>query len=416
MLNEITSCRICSNRSLESVIDLGVQYLTGVFPTPLDADKVAKGPLELVLCAGEQGCGLVQLRHSYPPGEMYGESYGYRSGLNPTMVSHLGQLVARAREIVELRPGDAVLDIGSNDGTTLGFFDESFKLIGIDPAATKYERFYRPDIERVSDFFSANVANRALGGQKAKLILSIAMMYDLEDPVAFAREVAQCLSPDGLWIFEQSYLPSMVDKLAYDTICHEHIEYYGVRQLDRILREAGLKIVGLNFNESNGGSVCVLAAHDRCKMYEARTDVGSVIEKEIARGFGGTVLYKQFADRISQNRTMIRTDLAKWKHDRKVVFGLGASTKGNVLLQYLNISPDDIPIIGDINPDKHGHVTPGTMLPIISEEECVALRPDVFFVLPWHFSSFFERAPHLKGSALYFPLPSPRLVPPRSTL
>jgi len=153
--SHITSCRVCGNSNLDSVLNLGIQRLTGVFPSPEEANRVEGGPLELVLCSGSSACGLVQLRHSFPAEKMYGDSYGYRSGLNPTMVAHLRQISELAKELVRLNAGDIVIDIGSNDGTMLGFFDSSLKLIGIDPSASKFQRFYRNDIIRVPDFFSA---------------------------------------------------------------------------------------------------------------------------------------------------------------------------------------------------------------------------------------------------------------------
>lgn len=405
----IERCRVCGNKNLETILDLGVQYLTGVFPNPDDVEHVGKGPLELVLCAGDTTCGLVQLRHSFPPSEMYGDSYGYRSGLNPTMVSHLQSLVERTQDLVTLQPGDVVIDIGSNDGTTLGFFDSELSLIGVDPSAKKFAQHYRDDIIRIPEFFSTDSVGKQLDGRKAKLIFSIAMMYDLEDPIDFARQVASCLEPDGIWVFEQSYLPTMIDQLAYDTVCHEHIEYYGVRQLDWILKQADLKIVDLQFSKSNGGSVSVTSTLNSNPDLRVTPTLEQIKSSESLQGLQSITPYKRFATRVNENRQRILSDLAAWRSAGWTVAGLGASTKGNVLLQYLGVTTEDISFIGDINPDKHGCVTPGTRIPIVSEEVCLARNPDVLVVLPWHFSEFFMCAPQFRRRNLYFPLPEPRM-------
>jgi NDP-4-keto-2,6-dideoxyhexose 3-C-methyltransferase len=405
-------CRVCGNSNLESILDLGTQYLTGVFPSPEQAGQVESGPLELVLCSGTSACGLVQLRHSFPADKMYGDSYGYRSGLNPTMVSHLRKISERAKSLVRFDVGDIVIDIGSNDGTMLGFFDSSLKLIGIDPSANKFQRFYREDIIRIPNFFSAEQIQPHMQQDRAKLITSIAMMYDLEDPISFASQVAACLDENGIWIFEQSYLPTMIERLAYDTVCHEHIEYYGVKQLIWILQEAGMKIIDLMFSDSNGGSVAVTATHMSSKMPSNERQIIESINFETSRGYSSHATFKDFAEKVEKNREDVRNFLRGWKSDGLKVAGLGASTKGNVLLQYIGATTSEISFIGDINPDKHGKVTPGTEIPIISEESCLDSDPDVLIVLPWHFSTFFENAPRFKGRRLFFPLPVPRIFIP----
>ena len=209
MPREISTCRICNNRRLVSLLHLGEQSLTGVFPKS-PREPVTSGPLELVKCDGEDCCGLVQLRHSYDSVEMYGAGYGYRSSLNASMVGHLRAKVARLLAMAPLRPGDIVLDIGSNDGTLLSFYPPALTLVGMDPTAAKFREHYRPHIEAVADFFSAAAFRARFGGRKAKLITSIAMFYDLEEPMQFVAQIAEILGGDGIWHFEQSYLPAML--------------------------------------------------------------------------------------------------------------------------------------------------------------------------------------------------------------
>jgi NDP-4-keto-2,6-dideoxyhexose 3-C-methyltransferase len=341
---------------------------------------------------------------------MYGENYGYRSGLNPTMVNHLKDIVRRVTSHVDLRDGDTVIDIGSNDGTTLGFFQQSLNLIGIDPSSEKFAKYYRDDITRLPEFFSAHAVSKHLKGNGAKLILSIAMMYDLEDPLDFALQVARCLSPDGVWLFEQSYLPTMVENLAYDTVCHEHIEYYSMAQLVWIVREAGLKVVDVNFNSSNGGSIAITAALKDSSAHSEYNGITDILLQEKSRGFRDRYIYDRFADRVSENKIEVLNFLSEFKKSGLKVAGLGASTKGNVLLQYLGLNEGDLFVIGDINPDKDGCVTPGTLIPIVSESECLRRKPDILFVLPWHFREFFEGTEHLSEFSLFFPLPNPQLI------
>jgi len=411
---EIRQCCICGNPNLETVLDLGVQALTGVFPKSRD-EPVGSGPLQLARCTGgAEVCGLVQLRHSYDAAEMYGSNYGYRSSLNPSMVKHLGELVARMRTKVELKPDDVVLDIGSNDGTLLSFYQPGGPiLLGMDPSAAKFRSYYRPDIQVITDFFSAARFQEAVPGRKAKIVTSIAMFYDLEDPQAFVREVEQILADDGVWHFEQSYLPSMIEANAYDTVCHEHLEYYALRQIDWMMKRAGLKIIDLYINDVNGGSFGVTVAKRGSRYPESGARLEQMLAAERKMGLETPAALLSFAKDVERHRTELKTMLSSLIRSGKRVFGYGASTKGNVLLQYCGLGPKDIPYIAEVNEDKFGSVTPGTHIPIISEAEARAMKPDVFLVMPWHFrrhivareSEFLNQ-----GGELLFPLPHPEIV------
>ncbi len=225
----IRGCRICGNSELHSVLHLGEQALTGVFPRS-PAHPVEAGPVELVKCTeNEGGCGLVQLRQSYAPEAMYGHNYGYRSGLNQSMVQHLRGRVKAALAIAQPQPGDLIIDIGSNDSTTLQSYPKAFEMVGIDPTGIKYARYYPDHIKLIPDFFTADAFHDLYPGRRAKIITSFAMFYDLESPQTFMADIAECLTDDGIWVFEQSYLPGMLAALAYDTICHEHLNYYALR-------------------------------------------------------------------------------------------------------------------------------------------------------------------------------------------
>jgi hypothetical protein len=215
---------MCGEGKLIPILSLGEMSLSGVFPAEPFA-QAERGPLELLLC---KDCTLVQLGQTFTAKEMYGDNYGYRSGLNVTMVKHLNEIVEYACGLVELSGSDVVLDIGSNDGTLLRHYPEKTELkIGIDPTASKFREFYDSSTTIVPEFFSQSSFEEH-SKRKAKIVTSIAMLYDLEEPVEFAEHVASCLDSDGVWVAEQSYMPWMVLTGAYDTICHEHLEYYSL--------------------------------------------------------------------------------------------------------------------------------------------------------------------------------------------
>lgn len=411
----IESCRICGNVNLVPIIDLGVQSQTGIFPKT-SAVEITRGPLELVKCHSEiaEQCGLVQLAASYEPSELYGDNYGYRSGLNQTMVRHLEQLVARLRQTIKLAAGDLVIDVGSNDGTLLSFYPPGqATLVGIDPTGTKFRRFYRNDIQLISDFFSAAAVRDKFGGRKVRVVTSVAMFYDLERPTVFASEVAEVLADDGVWTFEQSYLPAMLETNSYDTICHEHLEYYAMRQIKWIIDRAGLKIIDVTRNDSNGGSFAVTASKIDSKYPAATNAVAQMIEEEDIAGLNSLDLYAQFQENILTHKNELKKLLKALRQEGKRVLGYGASTKGNVILQYCELTAADVPCIADVNPDKFGHVTPGTHIPIISEAAAHAMNPDYFLVLPWHFRQnlIARESEFLKsGGRMIFPLPKIGIV------
>lgn len=399
---EIFNCRACFSSKLVPVLELGNQSLSGVFPL-VGAPDPMKGPLTLVLC---EVCTLVQLKHSFPSSLMYGENYGYRSGLNGSMVDHLSR---KARSLVakhSLSSGSVVLDIGSNDGTLLNSLTgQGFKLIGMDPTSAKFQKYYETSIQVIPEFFSKN---RCLEISKpADLIFSIAMFYDLDNPVDFAVQIESCLAPDGVWHFEQSYILSMIEATSYDTICHEHVEYYSFKSIEHILERASLKIIDVELNDINGGSIAVTAvkSNSRHKPSHMVDWIRKYESKSMPDPLASINLFREKVMMHKENLTSLITSL---RNDGKRIWGLGASTKGNVLLQYCELNSDLIKKIVDVNPDKYGHWTPTSHIPIVSEGSLSPRVADYALVLPWHFKS--TLVPRSKqylnaGGKLIFPLP-----------
>lgn len=404
----IRACRCCGSTELESVLSLGTQHLTGVFPRSPE-EQVTSGPLELVKCMGADSCGLVQLRHTYDSSEMYGANYGYRSGLNQSMVRHLGETVAAIVAKYPPSAGARVLDIGSNDGTLLSFMPESVNRVGMDPTIVKYGKFYQPGIQKIPDFFSANTFRAHFGDERADIITSIAMFYDLEDPLAFVRDIAAVLAPSGVWYFEQSYLLTMLTQNAYDTICHEHLEYYALRQVEWMMARCGLRVIDVKLNDVNGGSFSVTVCHDSAPYRPNSAAIEDVTSGEVAARLDELEPYRAFATRVVAHRDALVKLIRDIRGRGQSVLGYGASTKGNVILQYCGLTSADIPAIAEVNPDKYGAYTPGTHIPIISEAEAHARHPDYFLVMPWHFRENLigrEAAFLAAGGKMIFPLPT----------
>ncbi len=412
-VTKITRCRACGNSNLVQVVDLGVQYLTGVFPKQKSPGDLTRGPLRLVKCHGDgNACGLLQLDHSYDLGEMYGDNYGYRSGLNRHMVKHLEQKIAAIVAMASPKSGDLVIDIGANDGTSLGFYPEHLLLVGIDPTGRKFKNYYKKHIQLIPDFFNAALVKNRFPGIKAKIITSFSMLYDLEAPLAFVRDIAEILDPEeGIWVFEQSYMPLMLKQIAFDTICHEHLEYYGLKQIEWILRQAGLKIIDVDFNDINGGSFSVVAAHAGSPRIAHTKKIADVLRQEEHTGLDQIAPYMEFGANIRKACDVLIDFIKSAQAQKKTVAALGASTKGNVLLQYCGFTDKDIATVGEVNPDKFGAFTPGTGIPISDEKSVLAHGYDYLIVLPWHFKAFFLNNAAFNGQRLVFPLPELEVVP-----
>ena len=412
MFHKIEKCRVCGNEHYYTVLDLGNQYLSGIFPKQVDPDMY-KGPLKLVKCdESTGGCGHVQLEHTFDLPTMYGEEYGYRSGLNSSMVKHLKGKYEKITNYLNLKEDDIVIDIAGNDGTFLGFFPSTLKLVSIDPTSKKFSQYFSDHVSYIADFFSEKTFREFFGKYNAKLITSFSMFYDLEDPCQFAKEVNSVLDPEeGVWVLEQSYMPEMLRVNSFDTVCHEHLSYYGMRQLKYIMDQAGFKIIDFELNDVNGGSISLVVANKDSKYEEATQMLNDLLQEELDLKLNTTEPWNDFSFRIEECRTKFWDLISKCKEDGLKIAALGASTKGNVTLQTWSVTTDDIQVVGEVNPDKDGSFTPGTWIPIKNEDSVIE-EYDVFVILPWHFKNFFINSAKFKGKKLLFPLPNAEIVIP----
>ena len=410
---KIFSCRVCNNPRLDMVLDLGEQFLSGVFPNFVDLN-LDKGPLCLVKCNQENGgCGLVQLEDTFDLPTMYGELYGYRSGLNSSMVEHLKSKFETITKKIDLQSQEIVIDIAGNDGTFLSNFSRNLRLCSIDPTSQKFKKYIPDFVDFIPDFFSKEVFYAKFPNEKASLITSFSMFYDLEDPCKFAEDIKSILEPvKGIWVLEQSYMPEMVKMNSFDTVCHEHLSYYGMKQIKYIMDSVGLKIIDFEFNHINGGSISISVANSESCYEECTDKLAALLQEEMDLGFDGLTPWHNFTANIDTCRKDLWKILEEYTEAGLSICALGASTKGNVTLQTWKIGPEVIKVVADVNPEKEGHFTPGTWIPIENEDSVLASGHDLYLVLPWHFREFFLNSPKFRGKKLLFPLPKAEIVIP----
>ncbi len=414
MINIRNSCRICGC-PLEDIFDLGKFYL----PCYINDDFLPikrKVPLVLARCdtSHEGACGLIQLRHSVSSSLLY-KNYFYRSAVNEHMVNHIKKIADKSLNLVKVQEDDIIVDIGCNDGTLLKYYkDKGYKnVFGFDPARNMLQFSKESGAIVYEDYFSAD--HLLFNKKKAKVITSIAMFYDLENPNIFVSDVKKVLKEDGIWVTEQSYLPSMLLRNSFDTICHEHLEYYCFFVFEKLIEKHGLEVIDVFLNDTNGGSFQAYVAHKGIfsPNNEAFKRISNIRIEEFNLQLDTPIPYKSFINRVEKNKREILNLLDKIKSKKQKIFAYGASTKGSIILQYLGLDNNIISKCADRNPMKWGLKMMGTNIPIISEEEARIENPDYFFVLPWHFmTGFMQREKDFldRGGKFIVPMPSVKII------
>lgn len=408
---KITSCRVCGAQSLTSIIDLGNHAISG-FVTA--TKKSQTYPLALVLCTT---CGLVQSAHTAVPANTLYRTYWYKSGVNDSMKHALYDIVTSIKKRVNVKKNDIVLDIGANDGTLLGFWGTTVTRIGFEPARNLLVEAKTHATHIINDFFSQKAFDDIVCGRQANIITTIAMFYDLEDPNSFVQEMSTSITQTGVWVIQMASLLSTVQNNMFDNICHEHIEHYSLHSLEYLLTKHHLAVVDIEENEVNGGSIRVYVMKtSAAKQYKYKGASQRLMRyrvKELQAKLSSPATYRAFRTRVAYTKRAIRSFITKEIKRGKIVYGYGASTKGNTLLQYYKFTKSYLTAIAERNPAKWGKKTIGTYIPIISEAQARRDHPDYFFVLPWHFKQEFIRREHKylqSGGSMIFPLPSPTIV------
>ena len=396
----IKACRVCGSSPLDFILSLGDQFVSD-FVTP---DGVSpQAPLELVRC---QSCGLIQLRHTFSRASLY-RHYWYKSGISSTMRDALSNLTARACSVAKPHVGEIVLDIGCNDGTLLRSYPvDGLELVGFEPAENLVTEARTGTSRIFNDFFNAATFRKEFGDRKAKIVTSIAMFYDLEDPNGFVSDVVKILSGDGVWVVQQNYLATMLEQNGFDNIGHEHLEYYSLGTMQKLLDRHRLQVFEVETNDVNGGSFRTFISH--IGRYPIGNSVAEMKKKEAKLGLTEHATYEKFAHNISTIKSTVREFVLGEVKRGKTVYVYGASNRGNTILQYCELDHSLIAKATDANPEKWGRRTVGTMIPIVSKEEARKEKPDYFLVLPHHFLSEIirEEAKYLEsGGRFIVPLP-----------
>jgi len=405
------NCRVCGRGNLQPVLSLG-EHSVSNFVAMMDEEAV-KAPLELVLCdSGQGGCGLLQLKHTVDSEVMY-RNYWYRSGVNQTMIDALGDVARKTEGLAGLKPGDVVIDIGSNDNTLLkSYAINDLIKIGFEPARSILPYATEGATNVVNDYFSRESYEALHLPGPVKVITAIAMFYDLEDPNKFVSDMKNCLALDGIIVIQQAYLPVMLRDNIFDNICHEHLEYYSLLSMEELLSRHSLVVVDVEMNDVNGGSFRTYIAHQGSQIKNLRPGASERLDKmrqaEREMKLDSRQGYLDFAMRVENIKRQVMAFIKGEVAAGKKVYVYGASTKGNTLLQYFGLDNQLITAAAERNPDKWGRRTVATNIPIVSEAEARAAEPDYFLVLPWHFLPEFkqrEQAWLAQGGKFIVPLP-----------
>ena len=401
----IQKCRISKKKDLISVGKFNGMSLTGTFPKKIN-QKIPHLPFEVVYSRNSK---LLQLKHNYNPKLLYGDNYGYLSSLNPVMVNHLKKKSLSLKKKIRFKKNCYVLDIGSNDGTFLNFFN-GLNLFGIDPSIKKLKKYYKKNINKIPLIFEEGY--RFVKKRKFDLISAIAMFYDLKDPVFFMNKIKKILKDDGILHVEVAYLPEIIKTFSYDTFCQEHYEYYSLISLNYLCKKTDMKIIDFGFNKINGGSIWLNISHSKSKFKASNFKIKKQIAHEVRKKIDKPETYKKYFKKVFEHGKRIHSIIKKLKKNKKKIYGLGASTKGNVLLQISNIDRSLLSGVFDVNREKFNRFTPHSKIKIIDEKKLKKKEVDFVLLLIWHFKGYIiKRIKRLKKNVkIIIPFPKIKIV------
>ncbi len=400
---KIKSCRICNSKNLKKLFSLGNMAFTGKFPT--SNQKIKKKPINVVMCSN---CELVQLGHNFNLRYLYGPDYGYRTGINKTMLDHVKNVVKYLSKKIKLKKGDSVLDIASNDGSLLKYYHKNIITFGIDPILNKYKKNYKKINYKISDFFSAIKIQKKFK-KKFKIITALSVFYDAANPNIFLQDVKKLLKKDGIFLLEFADLYSIVKLKMFDTICHEHLEYYSTKVMINLAKRNNLRVFDIKKNDINGASKQYYLCHNDSLITDNNKSINKELKLEKKMNLSKVQTFKNFIKIIDKSKIQLNKLLKKVNKQGKTIHCYGASTKGNVLLQYYKINNKIINYAAERNKNKYNLFTPGTKIKIVSEKYSRFLKPDYYLVLPWHFKNEIlkrEKKIRAKGTKFIFPLPN----------
>ena len=406
---KITSCRNCKSKYFSKLFTLGKMCFTGKFPKNLTTN-IPKVVISLIMC---KSCKLVQLDRNFNPKYLYDTNYGYRTGINATMTQHVKGVVKESLKIVKLKKKDSVLDIASNDGTLLNFYKKNIFRVGIDPLIKKYKNQYKNINFGIQDFFSYKAIRKKKINKKFKIITALSMFYDLPNPNKFLEDVKKVLDKEGIIVLEHADLLSIIKNCQFDTICHEHLEYYSTKVIIELMNKNELRVFNLKASTINGGSMRYFICHKDSKYKNNNKKINKILREEMKSKLDKPNTFSDFFKLINVQKKKLLKLINKIIKKKEIIHGYGASTKGNVLLQYFGINSNKISYIADRNPQKVNLYTPGTKIKIVSESFSRMCKPNYYLVLPWHFKKEIilrEKKAIKDGSKFIFPLPKVKIV------
>ena len=407
----ITECRSCGSTNLTNILSLGLQYPSNFIELNSISDKREQIPLELIFCE-KKDCGLLQLKHTASRESLYKE-YWFRSGLNEKMVEALKDITKSVEKRISLSENDIVLDIGCNDGTLLRSYQSKVRLVGFEPASNLVNEASKDTDLIINNFFSFFEFVQHFPNERIKAITSIAMFYDLEDPNSFVSDIVNCLDQDGIWVIQMAYLIPMLELNAFDNIVHEHLEYWSLKSVKRLLEEYGLEIFDVELNDVYGGSFRIFVKTKKNGKINIQNSVDEFLKKEDEFGLEKKETYLDFANRVNSLKNKLNDFIKEEISNGKSIYAYGASTKGNTLLQFCNLNDKLISKAADRDSKKFGKMTIGSNIPIISEEQARDEKPDYFLVLPWHLVDFFKERENVflkNGGKFIVPLPDFKII------
>ena len=407
----ITECRSCGSTNLTNILSLGLQYPSNFIELNSISDKREQIPLELIFCE-KKDCGLLQLKHTASRESLY-KKYWFRSGLNEKMVEALNDITKSVEKRISLSENDIVLDIGCNDGTLLRSYQSKVRLVGFEPASNLVDEAKEGTELIINNFFSFYEFVQHFPNERIKVITSIAMFYDLEDPNSFVSDIVNCLDQDGIWIIQMAYLIPMLELNAFDNIVHEHLEYWSLKSLKRLLEEHDLEIFDVELNDVYGGSFRIFVKTKKNDKINIQNSVDEFLKKEDEFGLEKKETYLNFANRVNSLKNKLNDFIKKEISNGKLIYAYGASTKGNTLLQFYNLNNKLISKAADRDSKKFGKMTVGSNIPVISEEQARDEKPDYFLVLPWHLVDFFKERENEflnNGGKFIVPLPDFKII------